>query len=105
MMTSANFFRRRIPYVCSVGGAKRLEKKFAANGFDNISTDPHINHSVITARGADKNPARTLHLESLFDQNAFVGLSHAGCHHPGRGATSGGTRCRIFTVIKDHSSV
>ena len=33
---------------------KLSEIDFSAEDLDNISTDPHVNHSVIPARGADK---------------------------------------------------
>jgi hypothetical protein len=66
---------------------KLSESNFAAKHLDNISTDTHINHSVIPARGADKNPARTVDLDSLFDQYSLLGLRDAMGDHP-RGRTS-----------------
>jgi hypothetical protein len=59
------------------------ETNVRAQDRDNISTDPHINHSVISVRGPDKNPARALHFDSLFNQHAFPGLSDAMRDHPG----------------------
>jgi hypothetical protein len=57
------------------------KRNFSADNLDNISTDPHINHSVIPEGGADKNLAGTSHLDSLLDQHAFFGLSDTvGCH-------------------------
>jgi hypothetical protein len=68
---------------------KLSKSKFSAEDLDNISTDAHINHSVILAGGADKNPAGALHLDSLFDQNVLVRLSHAMGDHPGRAGANG----------------
>ncbi len=53
---------------------KMSESYFSAEYLHNISTDTHINHSVILARRADKNPAGAFHLDSLFDKDALVAL-------------------------------
>ena len=58
------------------------ESNFSTKHLDNISTDPHINHSVILARSANKNSARAFHLESLFDQYALLGFGDAMGDHP-----------------------
>lgn len=63
------------------------ESNFSAKDLDNISTDTHINHSVILARSANKNSARAFHLESLFDQYALLRLGHPMSDHPRRGAS------------------
>src|SRR5208282_6347619 len=94
-----------MPHVRRMRSTKRLEKKFSANGLDNISSDPYINHSVIPARSADENAARALHLESLLDKDALVGFGHTMGYHPGGGAAGSGAGGGIFAVVKDHASV
>jgi len=63
------------------------ESNFSTKDLDNISTDPHINHSVILARSANKNSAGAFHLESLLDQYALLGLGDAVGDHPCSGAS------------------
>ena len=48
-----------------------------------MASDAHVNYTVIVVRSADKNSARPLHLDALFDKNALVGLSDAVRDHPG----------------------
>ena len=81
------------------------ESNFSTKDLDNISTDPHINHSVIPARGPDKNPAGALHLDSLFDQYALLGLSDAMGDHPGGRASRRRAGRRILAVMEQHARV
>src|SRR5437660_9534585 len=55
------------------------------------------------AGGANKNPAGTLHLDALFDQNTFVRLGHSMLHHPRCGTAGSRTGCRIFAIIEEHA--
>jgi hypothetical protein len=63
------------------------ESNFSTKDLDNISTDPHINHSVILARSANKNSARPFHLESLLDQYVLLWLGDAVGDHPCSGTS------------------
>jgi hypothetical protein len=83
----------------------KSEKDLSANCFDNISTDTHINHSVIPLRSADEDATWTLHFNSLFDQYPFLGLSNAISHHPRGGAASRRAGRRILPVVEDHARV
>src|SRR3984957_7552087 len=83
----------------------RLQKKFSAHDFNRVAADAHVNYAVIAARGPNKNAARPLHLNPLFDEHALVGPRYAVRHHPGRSATSRRARRRILAVIERHTSV
>jgi len=76
------------PYFPHRSREKLSEKNLSTNGLDNISTDTHINHSIILASRSHKNPARAVHLDTLFDQHPFVRLSDAMRHHPRRGTSN-----------------
>jgi len=82
-----------------------LKEKFSAKNFDSISTDTHINHSVIPVGSPYKNATRTVHLNALLDQDAFVGPGHVGCHHPCGGATRSRPGSWIFAVVEHHASM
>jgi hypothetical protein len=84
---------------------KLSKRNFSADNLDNISTDPHINHSVILAGGADKDPAGPIHLDTLFDQHALFRLSDAVGYHPCRRASRRRTGRRVLTVVEHHASV
>jgi len=52
-----------------------------------------------------ENPARPFHLDTLLDEHAFVGLSHAVGHHPRGGAASCGSGGRVLPVVEKHPRV
>src|SRR6185437_4237119 len=85
--------------------AMHSEKKFPAQNFNNISTDPYINHSVIAARGTNKNSAGALHLDALLDHDSLVRPRNSMLDHPCGAATGCRTGRGIFAVIEKHASM
>src|SRR5580704_5535489 len=69
--------------------ARSLEENFAAQNFNRVPADAHVNYPVIAARGPHKNPAGPVHLDALFNKHSFVGFGYAVRHHPSRGAAGG----------------
>src|SRR5579859_4943371 len=58
------------------------EENLPTDHFDSIASDANVNYPVIATRRAHKNPARSLHLDSLFDQDLLLRFGHAVRHHP-----------------------
>src|SRR6476660_8108759 len=81
---------------------RSLKKNLAADNFDCVTSNTDVNYTVIAARSAHENPAGTPHLDSLFDENMLLRLSHAVGDHPGRCAAGGRAGCRIFAVVDQH---
>ena len=79
------------------------EKNFSAHHLHGISTDPHVNHSIIPARSTNENPAGSLHFDTLLDEHPLLRLGHAVGHHPCRGAARRRAGSRILAVVKHHA--
>src|ERR1700733_6805672 len=92
------------PHAAPLAGG-RLEENFAAHDFNRVAADTHVNYPVMAVRGAHKNPAGPLHLHTLFNENALIGLGDAMGHHPGGGTTRGGAGRRVLAVVERHAGV
>ena len=86
-----------------------LDRKcdFAAEYFDTISTDTHIDHMVImlaaVPRGAYKNVAGPVHFQSLLDQNLFIAGGDTMRDHPCGATSRRRSRSRIVPIVKNHA--
>jgi len=81
------------------------EEEFSAQNFNNISTDPYINHSVIVSRGTNKNPAGPLHLDALLDHDTLIGPRNSMLNHPPGAATRCRASGRILSIVEKHARV
>jgi hypothetical protein len=64
------------------------KENFAAHDLNRLPTDAYVNYTVIALRGANEDPAGALHFDTLFNEDTFIRLGDAMCHHPGHGTTS-----------------
>jgi len=78
-----DFFRHRQKRYFAPIANGTLEEYFAAHDFNRVPSDAHVNYPVIAElaieRCADKNPAGPLHLDTLLDEDAFIGFSPTPC--------------------------
>src|SRR4030095_15170633 len=97
------FVRECDPYVFRSAQATGSEENFAAHNLDCVATHTYVNHAVIFFPGSHKNPARSLHLDSLLDEYSLIRFRHAVSGHPRRRAACRGPRGGILPVIKNHA--
>jgi hypothetical protein len=81
------------------------EEEFSAQNFNNISTDPYINHSVIVSGGTNKNPAGPHHLDALLDHDTLFGPRNSMLNHPCGAATRCRTGGGVLSIVKKHPRV
>src|SRR5215472_7003760 len=91
--------RQYFPHVAQ----RELEKNFAPYYFDGAASDANVNYPVIVLRRTHENPARTLHLDPLFNEHSLIGSRNAVRNHPRSGATRRRSSCWIFAVIEQHA--
>jgi hypothetical protein len=53
-----------------------LEKNFTPHYLHGVPPNANVDYTVTVARCEHKNPAGTIHLDSLLDENALLGLCH-----------------------------
>src|ERR1035437_2927261 len=100
-----DFFASECACVFSVLARSVLEENFAAHHFDCVASDANVNYPVIATRRAHKNPARSLHLAALLDEDALLGFGYPVRHHPRRRASRCRPRSRILSVVEQHPGV
>src|ERR1039457_6065952 len=99
------FFSREGARVVSGLARCVLEENLAAHHFDCVASDANVNYPVIATRRAHKNPARSLHLDALLDEDALLGFGYSVRHHPRRRASRCRPRSRILSVVEQHPGV
>src|SRR5258708_11599137 len=65
------------------------EENFTSHYLHRVPPDANVDYTVIVARCKRENPAGSIHLQPLLDENPFIGLCHAVRHHPRSSATRG----------------
>jgi len=64
---------------------RALKINFPERGFYHISTDVHINHSVILAPCGERNRSAGVRFSSWLESKRFLGVGQAASHHPAVG--------------------
>ena len=91
--------RQYFPHVAQCD----LEKNFAPDYFYCAAPDANVNYPVIVLGCAHENPARTLHLDALFNEHSLIGSRNTVRNHPRSGAARRRSGRWIFAVIEQHA--